>query len=209
MNNAAVPSNLATALEKSESTRVRIYEITGGRNFEARRGRAEAAASLTVAMSHYHAIQDLIEIEHRAPALALLRPLYEAAVRGLFLVQASESDLESEFKRKTVSSVQSMTQRIGSGPLGKNATTVLQGLYDDLYAALSDLNHTGKRAMSHHISPGVVEANFPDELIEAALELADRVMVIVALAYAHLFEDDAVAVELMSAVGVSVPPSAP
>src|SRR5689334_15622832 len=112
-------------------------------------------------------------------ALALLRVLAEALVRGLWLLHcATESELKKFKKGQLDKNFGTLIGEV-EGAIGDNLA-VLSGFKKSAWASLNGFTHTGFVQISRRHKPGRLEANYSDDELAKALGVAGALGLIAA-----------------------------
>ena len=148
-----------------------IDEHTSGLTLPADERAMLAAGCFDVALEHQAAIALLHSSALHGSMLALLRVLTESLVRGLWLLQcASEAEMQ-KFKNgrvdKTFDQIVVEVETAIDDPRG-----VLSGFKESAWKAMNGFTHTGFSQVTRRHAPGLVGANYPDEEIVQALNVA-------------------------------------
>lgn len=154
-----------------------IDETTKGLGIEANDRSLLASGCYDAAIEYQAAIAMLSVQGLYGASFALLRVLYEAVVRGLWLSEcATLADLE-RFKRgkleKTLGAIISEVEAaIGSG--------VISQFHATAWKALNGFTHTGMHQVSRRHSPGRLGANYDVDEVSRAIGVAGALGLIAA-----------------------------
>lgn len=146
------------------------------------------AGCFDVALEHQAAICLLSSAELYGPLFALLRVLFEAVVRGLWLAQcASDADLKKFQKHRfdqkfgeLVRDIENVIGRTGS-PLSK--------LMTNSWKAMNGFTHTGFHQVARRNGEGFTGPNYPDAEINQAVALSAALGLIAACQLAGIASD--------------------
>lgn len=145
------------------------------------RRKAMALASHNVAFQHHYAITILIETGLNGSAAALLRPMYESCVNGLWLTYAAdEQGLDSFEANRYRPEPSKVLRRLRSHDDGDYVET-LERIHACVTEPLNSYVHTGGLQVMRHIGPTFVGPNFSEDGIREYLELADTILIASAL----------------------------
>ena len=164
-------------------------------------------ADLTSRLSagcHFTSLQDhagiavLFSLGLYAPALALLRPVFESYVRGIWLSDCAKQAQISDFAngawqkipsiRKMVDELEN-TASFGTGYLAESLLLNWQ--------TLCGFTHTGIEQVQVHISGGSVESCCSPEQIDEALNFAGACAIMAGIALATLADNVAIATHIL------------
>lgn len=129
-----------------------------------------AAASFGIAQDHHAAIVSLMKNTFYSSSFALLRSLFEAYLRGLWLKHCATDTQVSIFFRggeppKTMVADIESTEAFTDG--------VLSRIKKDNWSAMCSFTHTGGLHLQRWQSQDCVEPTFPPEELEACLNWAE------------------------------------
>jgi hypothetical protein len=157
-----------------------------------------AAACHFTAMEHHCGIALLFSAGHPAPALALLRPVFESYIRGVWLSDCATDTEIKEYKAgnwKKAPPIKAMVERLEETP------TFDTGLLSKSLLAnwqnMCGYAHTGIEQIRISTSGNTIERNFTSEQVDEALDFAGASAIMAAIAIAALAENVAVANKLM------------
>lgn len=132
-----------------------------------------AAACFAVAQQHHNAI--LILLGNRPPlhatAFALLRPLVEAAIRGLWLSHCATDEQVSNFvepQRKQLDTVSMMKAIDKVAAKAGSTLSSYESVYEKHWGALSAYTHTGEHQIQRWLTTNDIE---PKDSITEVSEL--------------------------------------
>lgn len=154
-----------------------------------------AGSSLDIALDHHKAVVILISRYLHGSALAIIRPQFEAYVRGVWLHEcANDSQIEAFQKghvpdfTRLIADVEKLDV-FQSGTLGRMKVR--------FWKAMCDFTHTGFLHLSRRHTELTIEANYDEgELIEA-LHIADIMALLSAIEIARIAKANNVANELL------------
>jgi hypothetical protein len=155
-----------------------------------------SAACVDQAMEHQKAIVLLIRRRHYGSALALVRLVFEAYVRGTWLhhcatdtevTQYSKNRLQKEF-RTLVSELEAL-ESFKSG--------VLSAVKKRSWSAMNSFTHSGFAQAVRRNTENSIEPNYADGELLDALNFANAISLLSAVQIATLAADDALANEFL------------
>lgn len=157
-----------------------------------------AAACHFTAMEHQCGIALLFSAGHPAPGLALLRPVFETYIRGVWLSDCA-TDAEIEDYRagnwKNTPPIRTLVKRLEATPTFDDG--ILSQSLRANWETMCGYTHSGIEQVRIASSGNVIERNCTGEQIEEALDFAGACAIMAALAIAALAENEAVANRLM------------
>lgn len=134
-----------------------------------------------VVFDNQNAIFDLVKLGHIRPASALLRVLFEAHVKGIWLYFCATEKQVSQFKKDSVkSSVNSkyditlheMISDIEAEMPHLNGT--LSKFKDDYWKGLNNLTHSGTMQFSYEFVSGVMRRKYSSDYPKTLLDFSER-----------------------------------
>ena len=147
-----------------------------------------SASCLYVASEHHKAIVLMIRNSLFGSAMTMLRPAFEAYIKGVWLHRcAMDMQLDSFNKGKFDSKFNKMIidlQKIlelNSGYFGK--------IKEKLWPQMCDFTHTGLQQVIRHIKSETIEPSYKEEDLIVALQNADIISYGCALEFANLTDD--------------------
>lgn len=155
-----------------------------------------AGAFWHVSLQHHLAIGSLVQEERLASAFALLRPLIDAYVRGLWVAHlASEIEIQGFTKGDDPPDTGKLVKRLETEGWfkGNNLSQIKQGIWP----VLCDATHTGIRMVSCHLSDAEIGPVFDDEEILDLLGASDAWALMAAGSIASLMGDEALQSHLL------------
>ena len=132
-----------------------------------------AIGCFDIALEHQASIAILHSYKHYGSALALLRPLAESLVRGLWLLQcATEKDLKV-FKKDNDDRAFGFSKLIRDIETNTGTPSgVLSAFRAASWSTLCSFTHTGFHQVSRRHSPGKVEENYSEAELAKTLGVA-------------------------------------
>jgi hypothetical protein len=172
-------------------------EIGGLTMLSGLRTRLAAACHFT-AMEHHCGISLLFSAGHPAPALALLRPVFESYIRGVWL---SDCATDSEIKEYTAGNwkrmppIKALVERLEAIPTFD--TGILSQSLSANWETMCGYTHTGIEQVGISSSNNAIERTCTSEQIDEALDFAGACAIMAAIAIAAMAENASVANKLM------------
>lgn len=154
----------------AEKFSINLNEIANGVEVVASNRNRAAGASFSIAMDHHHAIFFLLKHAFHSSSFALLRCLFEAYLRGLWLKHcATESQVEDFLKGceppKTMVAEIEATPAFAAGALSRIKKTN--------WSAMCAFTHTGGLHLQRWQTADAVGPNFDADELEECLNTAE------------------------------------
>jgi hypothetical protein len=150
-----------------------------------------SGACLHASIEHGFAILVLVDEDLCGSALALIRLQFEAYIRGLWLAQcASDSELDKAGRDK-FPPIEGMIASLEKPGLIDGA--FLSTIKGGAWKPLNSLTHTGYQQIGPRLSKDGIGSFFDDAQIRAALNWAEALTILCAVAFAGLAKDDQLA----------------
>ncbi len=132
-----------------------------------------AVSCFCVALEHHRAILLLISHNLHGSARALVRVLFDAFIRGLWLLRcATDDDLEyfkkeDKLKKKVEDLIKDIEKRSGDNKM------ILPMIKSKTWSAMSSYTHTGMSQLSRYNSSEAIGPNYKEDEILEALNFAN------------------------------------
>jgi hypothetical protein len=184
------PTTVAARLKESDNVLLWVQRNLNGLRIPAlpRDKRVQLAAGcLHMAIEHGQAIVVLVHERLYGSALALVRPLFEAFVRGLWLNHAASDAAVDDAGQDQFPSIGVMIAALEAGKL---PTQSLSSIKADYWKLLCSFTHTGYRQIDARLGSTGLDSNYKNEEITAALGWADGISLMCMVQFAGLIEDD-------------------
>ncbi|GEM_PF-3318666 len=153
---------LSKAIDKANDLATRL----NGRRMNGDYRSKVAAACFAVSQQHHNSILILLSRNPslQATAFALLRPLVESIIRGLWLLHiATVAQVEEYVKLGTKLDMASMMKKLDS----KAGLTAYKSIYKSNWSALSAYTHTGELQVQRWLKTNDIEPSYPEtEILE-------------------------------------------
>jgi hypothetical protein len=151
-----------------------------------------AGGCFFVALEHHCAVITLTERGLIPSALALIRPQFEAYLRGCWLAFVCSED---EVERFVAGGLRPKAEQIVEALEGHEAFSagVLRSVKTQAWPLMCDFTHTGIGQVSRNIDEGVVGRSYDVEEVIAGLEAASSWAILVVVGLASLAKDEALA----------------
>jgi hypothetical protein len=193
------PFRLDDYLAMSEQFSTTIWEHLDGQELPVVNPRSLLVASfLTLALEHYSAVVVLTRAGWSASAFAMIRPIYEAYIRGRWLQYcASELELSSVSDREKFPRIKVMVDAIEvAAPEEKSSLRRLTGHHQAAWDSMNSYTHGGQKQILNRITWRKVQSNFSDEQVIAALKIASAYGLLISTAVSLLLGRDEYAVAI-------------
>jgi hypothetical protein len=146
-----------------------------------------AGACFAAVQEHHDAIATLIERKIYGSAFALVRVLFEAYVRGIWLANcATEREIVSFQKDIDPPGIGQQLLALEKAGFGDSQ---LSGIKKRSWKAMNSYTHTGMMQVWRWNSPDGIEPNFLEDEVVEALQFAGTVMLLSGLGMAAFNED--------------------
>jgi len=144
-------------------------------------------ACFCVVLDHHYAIAAMLEERRFASVFALLRPMYEATVKGLWLAHCgTDTDAESLYKGKELAQVGDLLNQLLESPLSPLLSRSLKKLKLRSWKALSSFTHAGHSQVSRWIAPDGVGPMYSEKELQEVSNFAAFLAVVASLESARL-----------------------
>ena len=185
MHSPALPE----AIKRSKELSLWISRNIDGLPMVSERRSRLAAGCLHLAFDHHDAIIMLTERAVYGSAFALLRLLFEAYVRGVWLWYcAAETDLDNfendDFDRSFGSLIGDL-EKLDAFSVG-----VLSWTKQDIWKLFNSFTHSGYHHVRRRNTQNGIEANYPEREMVAALDFAGAVAIMSTIGFAAITGSD-------------------
>lgn len=187
------PTTVAVRLKESDNVLLWVQRSINGLKIPAlpTDDRVQLASPcFHMAIEHSQAIVVLVHERLHGSALALVRPLFEAFIRGLWLMHAAPLEALESVRKDDFPSIGVM---IGALEADKFPTDSLSSMKADYWKLLCSVTHTGFRQIDARLGATGLDSHYTDEEITAALGWADGISLMCVIQFAGLIDDNAVA----------------
>lgn len=150
-----------------------------------------SAACLHAAIEHGFSITVLVDEGLHGSALALVRLQLEAYVRGMWLSQCATDSEIDKAGRDQFPAINDMIAALEKPGLPDSA--VLSTIKAEAWKALNSLTHTGYQQIGSRLNEKGIGSHFDDNQILVALNWAEALAILCAVAFAGLAKDDKLA----------------
>lgn len=166
------------SLNRAKELGVWLHERTNGLHFPSSERVGMAGAILYLAQEHYDAIIVLLSARLYGSAFALARVLFEAYIRGKWLLScASEDDLK-EYMKGHCAGLDKLLEDIGDDLETGGAWLKKNQKVNRRH--FNELTHGGASHVVRRISGGVIESVYPEEELCRLLDFSNEVAIRVA-----------------------------
>ena len=168
-----------------------IQEQLIGLQFKLPTAKRLALGCFSVVLEHHRAIAILADREMHSSAFALLRPAYDALMRGYwFEDHASEEEIKNVMGAGDPPSTNKIVVMVEGGgrvlPPGFSARQ-----HKAVWAALCDFTHGGIRQIARQFSADVIKPAFPDQEVRQTLWYADTFAFLAGASVAEIGDHEA------------------
>ena len=155
-----------------------------------------AGACLSVALDHHSGIIALIEDRHHPSAVALIRPLFEAYIRGSWLAfVATDEQVEAFAKGKEPPRLAEMIE--GLERQDRFNVGVLSQVKQQTWGRMCDFTHTGALQVAQNMTESTVERAYVDDELEDVLGAANGWALLVSISLAGIAQDEPLSLRLL------------
>ena len=147
------------------------------------RGRL-AGAFQSVSLDHHTGIISLFHERRNASAMALIRPQFEAHLRGLWILNSATDDEVDLFSQKGfLPNTEKLVERVEKKSLS------MRVLKDQVWVHLCDYTHTGLRQINRNMTEFEIAQNYDSSELQAALHASNALALLAADEVALLVGD--------------------
>lgn len=154
-----------------------------------------SGACLHASIEHGMAILVLVDEDLYGSALALIRLQFEAYVRGIWLAQCAGDNEVDRAGHDDFPVINSMIASLEKPGLLDSA--LLSTIKRDAWKPLNSLTHTGYQQIGPRLNKDGIGSYFDDDQIRVALNWAEALTILCAVAFAGLAKDDELALSAL------------
>lgn len=155
-----------------------------------------AGGCFSVTQDHQCAITLLLDEKMFASAFALLRPLYESYIRGLWLAHCATEEHVERFKQADEPpKIAAMLAAIEG--LDAYSAGTLSRFKAESWSAMCSYTHTGSRQVLRWQTEAAIEPNYPPEEICEVAKASTSYALLSAVGMANLAEDEPLAHKIL------------
>lgn len=163
-----------------------------------------SGACLHASIEHGMAILVLVDEGLYGSALALIRLQFEAYIRGLWLAQCASEGEVDKASRDKFPAIDGMIASLEKPGLLDSA--FLSKIKSGAWKRLNSLTHTGNQQIGPRLSKDGIGSYFDDDQIRVALNWAETLAILSAVAFAGLAKDDQLALDALERARVVAAP---
>jgi len=188
--------DIETELDKSEEWMVQSNAMIDGTDFETTKERRASVALFHLALEHQSAIHLLVHNHVWGSALVLLRPQFEAYVRGLWFEHcATEKQVDSFLGGKEPPRIGELIEAIEQvEPFEEQK---LSAVKKSLWGKLNDYTHGGSIQVISRNRKDEISSNYNPEHMCGVLQSAATIAYSAGLEIAKVANDEGLATKLM------------
>jgi hypothetical protein len=188
------PHRLCRASALSKLLSCKLYE----QSLPANPRNRVAGACLAVALDHQQAVVVLLEQDPPlySSAFALVRPVFESYLRGLWLSHCA-SDRQVELFSKGGKPPDAASLVTAVEKVGAFDGMQLTGVYKKQWSSLSSYTHTGGLQVQRWNTAEAIEPRFEDTEVAEVIDFTAAIAILSALSMASLAKNEALAQELL------------
>lgn len=165
--------------QRAAAARSRLISLLPGTPIGPDKRSRLAASYVDIALEHHRAITELVKIECYGSACALVRPLYEAAARGMWIMFCATSQEvvtiytqdDHYLLRNTEQLVKSVEARIGP-------TANLLSFDNRLWKTLNSYTHSGLAQLGRRGYRGAKDHGYGERTIVEALDNSTSILLL-------------------------------
>lgn len=195
---------LSLALERAQQLATFVAVEVSGKSMGTEERTTVAGTLCSVCLDHHESIIILISQHHPSSAAALMRPMFEAYGRGIWLAYVASdrefrrflADRNDVTFRTMIASIERLPE-FSAGTLGRFRASS--------WGALCDFAHGGTRMITRNFNGSTIEPNFPEDVLEEMLSAAGATALLAAVAIAELVDDEQMAQRLLARIKVARP----
>lgn len=158
-----------------------------------------AGTCFLVAQEHHQAILLLLGQTHplHAPAFALVRPVYETYIRGVWLAHcATETGLERFAHGESPPNMSTMLAAIKQIPgFGSGQ---LSAIYTRSWSAMCAYTHTGSQQVLRWNTSDEIQQNYSDEDVDEVLSFTGALVLLSTLGLAAIADNESLAASVLA-----------
>lgn len=146
-----------------------------------------AIATFCIVRDHHLAIAILLDERLYASAFALVRPIYEAAVKGIWLANcATEAQAEQYAQGRELDGVGDLVSQLVAAKPSLPVSAQFQQVKSKYWRALSSLTHAGHAQVKRWMTPEGVGPTYTDKEIREIANFTAYVALVAAIERARL-----------------------
>ncbi len=159
-----------------------------------------AIATFQVAMEHLHAISQLFRLDMHTSAFVLIRPLFEATIKGTWIhLCATDKQIDNYSKGVELPSLKELLDNLEKSKLPKDVYENLLNLKEIGYKLFSSYTHAGYYQICQWAKEGKTPT-YPDDEIQDATDSVKILGLIAGLECARMSGNQKVIAELSAYV---------
>ena len=156
-----------------------------------------AVACFAIALDHQNAVAALLVEGRYASAIALLRPLFEATVKGAWLAHcANETQLERHARGYELEAIPVLIRELLESSLPTLHAKLLGDFKEGSWKTLSSYSHAGTAQVRRWVSANGVEPQYTEEELAEVANIASVMGLFSCMETAWLASNQAVLAEL-------------
>jgi hypothetical protein len=192
--------SLIDSLSRAKDFKQLIDQKLDGLAFGAEPKCKVSAGLLHLSIEHFASILLLVERHLNASAAALLRPQYEAAVRGVYFDDcATPEEIDSFVAGQEPVNLSEMIKRIDA----HNSSNALCRFKDKFLDTMHGFTHGGFEQLQRRYTGAVLAANFTDSEREEIVRVSHVLAGVAATCAAAIADNQALVQDLLSSLNVN------
>lgn len=190
---------LTPALEYHKALGNWVMKFLGGKKLAASRRIALSAGCFDVAIEHHNGIVMLCKNGYFGSACALIRVIFEACVRGVWLHECATEEEISQYENDTLDKKFHQILPAVEQLEGFNEG-VLGSVKSEYWGAMNSFTHTGILQVSRRLSSDSLGPHYSDEDVTKVLNFSGSMCLFAALQIALLIGDSNLQNEILEKV---------
>jgi hypothetical protein len=152
-----------TALQSLSELHHQLVLQTQDTEFQPGRRTQLAVASFAIVRDHHMAIAVLLDFGLHASAFALMRPLFEAAAKGMWISHcAPEGKLEAYARKAEVPLIGELVEDLLASPIPETVSKNLRSIKKRYWQVMCSFAHAGQAQLTRWIAPTGVKSTYTD-----------------------------------------------
>lgn len=167
-----------------------LYKVVHGREMRAGLRERLAAGSFDAVHEHHRAVGVLVEHQLYGSAFALLRPMFDGCLNGMWLTYlANDSELDQFLKNQLTLQPTKVIKRLKKSDI--HSADVLKRIRQSAWQAMSNYVHGGYLQIVRRNSEKFLGSNYSPEEIDEVLALANWFALLAAVEIPQFSNDPA------------------
>ncbi len=169
---------LSESLKRAKEIGTWVHGKTNDISVPSNKRTVIAVSLLQQALDVTDGIVILLENNLPGPALALARPMHEAYVRGVWLLEHASEDSVERFVKGKCPNFPELLKQIGDDP--KTGGAFIKGMTDLNLESFHDLTHGGMEHVTRRTTGSAIEPNYSEDEIQSLLKARNKYSMLIA-----------------------------